>query len=119
MALYYRHPVFKVTEITPPSLVNQGVSVRKKQDAFFNTCLPQPINYLVGHVSFSGSSGHDQKNPVVASCNGFDSAVDGNLLIVSRLPATSIKVIVLGSDSFLVRATDPLVLLVFFPKFRR
>ena len=80
------HRLFEMAEVAANRLVNQRRAVSEEQDAFLEAAFPKTVNDLKCRVSFSRASRHDEQMAVVAvvPSNGFDAAVDGNLLVVAR-----------------------------------
>ena len=61
------------------------------------------MNNLKGRIRLAGSRGHDEQEPLLPPCNGFDCAVHGVALVVARAIRILAGVIRLGNDFLLVR----------------
>ena len=109
------HGLFEVAKVAAHGLVDQGGAVREEQDALFDAAFPKPIDNLGRDIGFSRAGRHDQQHPLIASCDGLNRPVSGDLLIVARRTLASVGEIVLGDDRFAVRR-DAFVRGVFGPE---
>jgi hypothetical protein len=83
------------------NLLVEDVAIDQEEDAFLGLRFPQAPDDLKSRVGFAGSGGHYQKDPILAPRDGFDGAIDGDELVITRGLLRSVVKVVLGGDRFL------------------
>ena len=92
------HRAAEGAEVVHHRLVDQDVAVRKEQDAFPVSRLPQPPDDLEGGVSLARAGGHDEQDAILSFGDGLDRGVDRVDLVVARGLVTAALVIVLKDN---------------------
>ena len=87
-------------EVAANGLVDQRGAVGEKEDALLHAALPQAVDDLESGVSLAGARRHDEEVAVVAfvAGDGFDRAVDGDLLVVAWRAVRAVGEIILRDD---------------------
>ena len=98
----FGHGRAKGTEIIHHRLIDENVTVGKKENALLPPRLPQSPDNLKGGVGLAGAGGHDKEDSVLALGDGFYRCVDRVGLIVARILAAAILKIILQDDLLLL-----------------
>ena len=78
------HCALEGLEVVDHRLVDEDVAVGEEEDAAVGVRFPEAPDDLEGGVGLAGAGGHDQQGALLAFGDGFDGAVDGDDLVVTR-----------------------------------
>ena len=73
-------------EILLHGLINKNVPIGQKEDALPGFGLPKTPDDLESSVCFAGSCGHHEQDALLPLGHRFDHPVDGDALVIARLP---------------------------------
>jgi hypothetical protein len=72
-------------EVVNQCLVDENVSICKKECSFNPPRFPEPPDYLEGRVGLTGSGSHNQQHALLAARNGLDGMINCIRLVIARL----------------------------------